>query len=94
MKDSSPTVTVVDKGFRYVRTPIQGGGYNEELFDIEHDPAELADVGEGQREIVEGMRALADSYLEGEPPWKDGAPSLELDEMQLNQLRALGYKVP
>ena len=29
-----------------------------------------------------------------EPPWKQPAPRLELDEIQLNQLRALGYAVP
>jgi hypothetical protein len=40
------------------------------------------------------MSALADTYLESEVFWEEGVPSLELDEIQLNQLRALGYQVP
>ena len=40
------------------------------------------------------MSTLTDRYLENEVLWKEGAPSLELDEIQLNQLRALGYQVP
>ena len=32
--------------------------------------------------------------MNSKPPWQQSAPRLELDEMQLNQLRALGYKLP
>ena len=39
-------------------------------------------------------RAGATATSASEPPWKDAAPTLELDELQLNQLRALGYAVP
>jgi hypothetical protein len=45
-------------------------------------------------EVAERLRVLAESYLEGKPPWDSPAPMLELDEIQLNQLRALGYAVP
>ena len=42
------------------------------------------------------MTALAKTYIEHSPapPWGDAAPALEIDEIQLNQLRALGYQIP
>jgi arylsulfatase A-like enzyme len=92
--DPAPTVSVLDEGFRYVRTPTPDGGYHQELFDIERDAAELTDVRAERSETLERLSGLADQYLESEPPWKEETPALELDEMQLNQLRALGYQVP
>ncbi len=92
--EPTPTVSVIDQGYRYVRTPTPGGGNNEELFDIARDAAELEDVGPQQPEIIERLSALADSYLEAKPSWQGGTPTLEMSEMQLNQLRALGYAVP
>jgi len=90
----APTVSIVDRGYRYVRTPTPAGGHHEELFDMGRDAAELEDVAPQQPEILDRMSALTDRYLEGEPPWQGGTPSVEIDEMQLNQLRALGYAVP
>lgn len=93
--EPAPTVAVVDEGFRYVRTPSRSGlPDNEELFDLARDPAELIDVGAANTAVLERLRAETDVYLESSIPWKDGAPSLEIDEMQLQQLRALGYQVP
>jgi arylsulfatase A-like enzyme len=88
------TLSVVDKGHRYVRVPAFGGGYTEEVFDLEKDWPELVDVGEEREELVAELSELADEYLEGKPPWGDTGESLEMDEMQLQQLRALGYKIP
>jgi hypothetical protein len=46
-------------------------------------------------EQAERLRALADAYLNEAPaPWAKQTQTLELDELQLNQLRALGYAVP
>ena len=40
------------------------------------------------------MRKLADGYLEdSESPWGKPPDKVEIDEMRLNQLRALGYVV-
>jgi hypothetical protein len=85
---------VVDGEYRYVRSPRPGDGYKEELFDLSADVDQLEDVHAERAEVAERMSALADSYLEGKPPWGEEAPSLEMDEMQLQQLRALGYAVP
>ncbi len=93
--EPAPTVAVVDGDFRYVRTPRRSGlPPDEELFDVVGDPAEMTDVGPQNPATLERLRGLADEYLESEIPWKSGAPSLEIDEMQLQQLRALGYQVP
>jgi arylsulfatase A-like enzyme len=92
--EPSPTVSVVDGPYRYVRVTRPGGGYDEELFDAGADVAELEDVKDRDPEVLERLSEAADGYLERQPPWKEAAPILEIDEMQLNQLRALGYKVP
>jgi hypothetical protein len=37
---------------------------------------------------------MASNYLQSRPPpWGDETPTIEIDEMQMNQLRALGYGV-
>jgi arylsulfatase A-like enzyme len=88
-----PTVAVVEDGFRYVMTTAPGKT-REELFDASADPREPIDVIDEQAEVAERLRKLADEYLDAKPPWSEEVETLELDEMQLNQLRALGYKVP
>ena len=44
---------------------------------------------------VAGFVGLIQRRLESSrsPPWGEAAPKIELDEMQLNQLRALGYEL-
>ncbi len=45
-------------------------------------------------EVLAEMNAAAGEYLDSRPPpWGDETPMLELDEVQLQQLRALGYGV-
>ena len=39
------------------------------------------------------MRKRADEYLEERPSWGQ-TPTRELDELELNQLKALGYQIP
>ncbi len=92
--EEAPTVSVVDGGYRYVRLPEKDGTYTEELFDLGGDVAELTSIDAENPEVTKRMREMADGYLGQEPPWSSEAPSLEMDEMQLRQLRALGYKVP
>jgi arylsulfatase A-like enzyme len=90
--EPSPTVAVTDGRFRYVRVEAQGGSV-EQLFDTHSDPNELDDRAAQEPETLERFRTLADSYLETVPPWGE-APTRELGELELNQLRALGYAVP
>ena len=87
-----PTVSVVADGFRYVMAE-QPNRTREELFHSDADPLELTDVATEHPETLERLRGLAETYLAAKPEW-EAAPDLEIDEVQLNQLRALGYKVP
>jgi hypothetical protein len=70
--------------------------YRGQLFDRAEDPAELRDLAWEQPEVASRMRALAESHIEesAPAPWGVPTPTLEMSEMQLNQLRALGYALP
>jgi arylsulfatase A-like enzyme len=92
--DPSPTVAVARGPFRYVRRESPGQEPLEELFDGDRDPSERENLLEEYPEVVGELRERALAYLQDEPTWGTGEPRLEIDEMQLDQLRALGYKVP
>jgi arylsulfatase A-like enzyme len=89
----TPTVAVSLDDYRYMLWTKDGGA--EALYDRRVDAKELTNVIDGNPEIVEKLRQAARSYLDEspKPPWGNDAPTVELDEMQLNQLRALGYEI-
>jgi arylsulfatase A-like enzyme len=92
--EPAPTVAVVDGGFRFVES-VTPRGTREELFDTKTDQRERNDLSAEQPEEATRLRDLARGYLESEPaPWANRTGTLELDELELNQLRALGYAVP
>ena len=65
-----------------------------ELYDKEADPTEQRNLADEHTEVVADLTAVANSYFESRPPpWGTDAPTVELDEMEMNQLRALGYGV-
>ena len=70
------------------------GAWSEQLFDAREDPAELRNLREDRPEDFERLQKIAQDHIEEEPKWVEGTPTLEIDEMELNQLRALGYQVP
>ena len=48
----------------------------------------------GHPEVVETLTQVVKDHLDGPPPpWGDAPPTIELDDLQINQLRALGYGV-
>jgi arylsulfatase A-like enzyme len=64
------------------------------LYDKTLDPREQRNLVDANPQVAEQLVAIADTYLENrEPPWGGEAPTIELDELQLEQLRALGYGV-
>jgi arylsulfatase A-like enzyme len=91
--DPLPAIAVVEDAFRYVRAEQAGGHLSEHLFDASNDPRELHDLATEQPETLERLRAVADDYYETEPSW-GAAPTRELGELELNLLRALGYRLP
>jgi arylsulfatase A-like enzyme len=89
-----PTVAVSDERWRYVMQTGPKGGLREQLFDFGSDRLEGQNLAGANPEDAARMRQMAKEYLDQQPAWDQKTPDLELDEMQLNQLRALGYAVP
>jgi arylsulfatase A-like enzyme len=89
--DPLPTIAVVEGALRYVRVE-RAAGRLEQLFDASDDPRELRDLAAEEPETLERLSAIADDYYETKPTWGE-APTREIDELELNLLRALGYKI-
>jgi arylsulfatase A-like enzyme len=87
-----PTIAVAEDSFRYVRVE-RADGRLEQLFDARDDPLEFRDRAAEEPETFERLRAAADAYSEAKPSWGE-APTREIDELELNLLRALGYQIP
>ncbi|HEY5657734.1 MAG TPA: sulfatase [Myxococcota bacterium] len=65
-----------------------------ELYDTWEDPLEQRNLAGEQPAVLEELNERARAYLQSDPPpWGEQTPTVEIDELQLNQLRALGYGV-
>lgn len=90
-----PRVAVLERDHRFIYEVGPKGAVREELFDRNADRAELTNILHEEPELASHLRTLATEYLENSAsPWGVGASDVELNEMELNQLRALGYAVP
>ena len=88
------TVAIAQAGQRYISFTDPEGDLVEQLFDASADPAEDVDVIDEQPQRAAELRAHAEEFLAPkETPWGVVPTKVELDEMQLNQLRALGYVI-
>jgi len=87
-----PAIAVVEGPLRYVRMDRVDESRNERLFDATGDPLERRDRAADDPETLERMRAAADEYYESDPVW-GAPPTREIGELELNLLRALGYKI-
>lgn len=91
-----PILSIEDDGKRVIWWPeTDTRGERVELFDTRNDPGETEDIytpedPDGKRLLAIGRAQLEDA----ESPWGEQARQVELDEMRLNQLRALGYALP
>jgi arylsulfatase A-like enzyme len=66
----------------------------DELYDEARDPAQKLNLAGKRAEEVAELTGLVQEYLDGaESPWGVEPPEVQLSEMQLGQLRALGYAV-
>jgi hypothetical protein len=90
---SSPNIAIRDGHFRYVQFRSAEGKIREQLFDATNDAQEKKDHLADEPAVAERLRGEVESYLSSGPTFGDTKP-LEFDELQLNQLRALGYAVP
>jgi arylsulfatase A-like enzyme len=93
--EALPVVSVAEGGLRYFHRFEEEGSVKAELYDMREDPLERTDLLEDRPEDADTLRAKALEYLGASrpPPW-GSTPSVDIDEMQLNQLRALGYSLP
>ena len=65
-----------------------------ELYHLGQDPNEQHNIAAQEPESAARLEKLAEGYVTSPlPPWGYQAPSVELGDMMLNQLRALGYKI-
>jgi arylsulfatase A-like enzyme len=94
VKTTSPNVAVSQSGLHYVQFRNPKGNLREELYDPRSDPSFHENRLDAEPEAAVKFREKVDAYLASGPPWKESTRPLEMDEMQLNQLRALGYAVP
>jgi arylsulfatase A-like enzyme len=85
-------VAVTDGGHRMLAT--LGGDGPARLYDRAADPAEQHDVAASDPETAKRLRALVDGYAkDARAPWGVAPHEVEVDELRLNHLRALGYVV-
>ena len=89
-----PLVAVTLGPYRVIRE-VNGTGPNDEIFDVRTDPGEQKRLArEKVPELLPELDAAVSGYLASDsPPWGAPPAEVELDEMQLGQLRALGYVV-
>ncbi len=85
-----PAISVLEGAYRFVTGRDHSGRRFESLLSLDDD--QQVNRIEEHPEIAERLRAKATGELELDPLYE--ADTYELDEMQLDQLRALGYELP
>jgi hypothetical protein len=84
-------VSLIDDGLRVI-VHLEDHT-RDEFYDWNIDPNEQSDRFARNPPKLEFMVDHIERYLrDSEPPWGVESPTIELDAMRLNQLRALGYR--
>ena len=92
LQDPAPLVAVNQGPWRMFHSTARPN--RPELYDKVNDPGEQRNLAEENPELVEELTSVVLDHLAGPaPPWGGEAESIELDDLQINQLRALGYGV-
>jgi hypothetical protein len=85
-------VSVTDRGMRLFA--VLPGDAPPQLYDRTADPGERKNLAEGEPAVAQRLLGLVKGYAaDARTPWGRAAPEIELDELRLNHLRALGYVV-
>ena len=91
-KKPSSLVSVTDRNQRLFATLRSDAP--PQLYDRAADPTEQHDLAAADPESAKRLRGLVDDYARSaRAPWGESPREVELDELRLNQLRALGYVV-
>lgn len=89
--ESAPIVSVSEDRWRLI---YQGTRAPLELYEKQVDPREQHNLATEHPDVATSLRETAESYLlQSTAPWPEDPLLIEIDDMELNQLRALGYGV-
>jgi arylsulfatase A-like enzyme len=91
---SDPIISVTEGGKRLIWWPKHPGIV--EYFHLDADPGEQKNLFDPRAPDADSQRLIeiARQHFEhGESPWGTDPQTIELDELRLNQLRALGYVI-
>ena len=93
MQESPAPMVALNQGrWRLIYRALAPG--RTELYDKWADPREQRNLARQRSDLTQTLSERAVAYLEGPPPpWGEQDQQLEIDEVLLNQLRALGYGV-
>lgn len=89
--DANPVIGVSQGAHRLIHDVAHPE--KDQLYRIAEDEVERVDVSAEEPDTLAKLRERAKLYLQGRTPWEGGAPEIELDDLHLRQLRALGYSV-
>ena len=84
-------ISVVREPYRFVHLR---GSEGVQLFDHDADPGERVSIAKDRPDLVDGFMIEVDEFLARENDSWEQALEVEISEMRLNQLRALGYSMP
>ena len=93
---ASATISLTEGPYRYVSTPVGAGRRLEELFSSEGDRLEARNLARENPELLLRFRESVRAHVEDSAPspWGVEVETLDVDEINLDQLRALGYALP
>lgn len=89
--ESDVVVAVREAGYRLIH--VAGHPERDRIYDVKSDKREAVNIAASVPNVLKNLRNVAEQHLSLESPWEGGAPEIELDEMSLRQLRALGYSI-
>lgn len=89
--DANPIIGIEQGAYRLIHEVNHPE--KDRLFRVDSDRFERTDVAREEKDALAKLQDRAKLYLQGTTPWAGGAPEIELDELHLRQLRALGYSI-
>ena len=89
-RDPSEVLALVKAPYRAIHYMKQD---TWQLFDHSDDPTEQLDISKDNAGLVDEFRAELERYMATSNEYWE-ASTIEIDDMRLNQLRALGYAIP
>jgi arylsulfatase A-like enzyme len=90
-QDPDPVLAIRDGRYRIIH--VVNDPERDRLYDVKSDEGEFKNIASSTPGVLKTLRSTAEQYFQLESPWEGGAPEIELDEMSLRQLRALGYSI-